>query len=363
MIRSVRKAGHKVFLLTEKKNNYAGRSRYLSGVYVYHSKTGTSSYLEVLKEIVSKEKIQAVIPTGDGNAAFLSEHRESLQSLVHFELPGISDFMKGYDKRSLMELCNKNDLPHPYTLDLSRVDFKSSLLLDFPYPAMLKPNCTTGGRGMRKVVSYDELAAVYPELHGQYGEYHLQQFVRPGGRQIKIQLYVDGEGNLLQSSVIQKLRWYPVEGGSCSCALSSEAPEMVGICHQILKDIHWVGFADFDLIEDPQTKTLLIMEMNPRVPACIKAVMAAGLDWGEVIVNGYLGLPQKTYPYRTGVVTRHLGFETLWFLKSPQRWSKDQHWFRFFGKDIYYQDASDWTDPIPFLSGSFRNIGKVLFGK
>ena len=135
---------------------------------------------------------------------------------------------------------------------------------------------------------------------------------------------------------------------------------MVGICHQILKDIHWVGFADFDLIEDPQTKTLLIMEMNPRVPACIKGAMAAGMDWGEIIVNGYLGLPQKEYTYRTGVVTRHLGFEVLWFLHSEKRWSKDQHWFRFFGKDIYYQDMSDRTDPLPFLFGTFRNVRKVF---
>ena len=213
---------------------------------------------------------------------------------------------------------------------------------------------------MTKITSYEELVSSYPGLHEKYGEYHLQQFIEPGGRQVKVQLYVDGEGNLLQSSVIRKRRWYPVEGGSCSCAVSEEAPEMVTICHQILKDIHWAGFADFDLIEDPRTNRLLIMEMNPRVPACIKGAMAAGMDWGEIIVNGYLDLPQKEYAYRTGVVTRHLGFEALWFLHSGERWSKDQHWFRFFGKDIHYQDMSDWTDPLPFLFGSFRNIRKVF---
>ena len=360
IIRSVRKNGHRVFLLTDEKNNYAGRSRYLSGVYEYHPKTNTNSYLDELVNVIRKKNIEVVIPTSDGNAEFLSEHREELLPLVRYELPKISDFMEGYDKRSLMNLCNKNDYPHPYTLDLSKIDFKSSLLRDFPYPAMLKPDCTTGGRGMRKVNSYGELTAVYSDLHDRYGEYHLQQFIRPGGRQIKIQLYVDGEGDLLQSSVIRKLRWYPVEGGSCSCAVSDEAPEMVEVCHQILKDIHWAGFADFDLIEDPQTKTLLIMEMNPRVPACIKGAMAAGMDWGEIIVNGYLGLPQKEYTYRTGVVTRHLGFEALWFLHSEKRWSKDQHWFRFIGKDIHYQDMSGLTDPLPFLFGTFRNVRKVF---
>lgn len=358
MIRSVRRNGHRVFLLTDEKDNYAGRSRYLNGVREFCG--GRNSYSKLLEEMIREESIDAIIPTGDGNAEYLSMHREELQPLARFELPCHDDFMKGYDKRKLMALCAEKGYPHPYTVDLSSMDVGSSPVRDFPYPAMLKPDCTTGGRGMMKINTYEELVSAYPGLHKKYGEYHLQQFIEPGGRQVKVQLYVDGKGNLLQSSVIRKSRWYPVEGGSCSCAVSEEAPEIVMICHQILKDIHWAGFADFDLIEDPRTKRLLIMEMNPRVPACIKGAMAAGMDWGEIIVNGYLGLPQKEYAYRTGVVTRHLGFETLWFLHSGKRWSKDQHWFRFFGKDIHYQDMSDWTDPLPFLFGTFRNVRKVF---
>ena len=26
----------------------------------------------------------------------------------------------------------------------------------------------------------------------------------------------------------------------------------------------------------------------------------------------------------------------------------------------HYQDMSDWTDPMPFIKGTFRNISKVL---
>lgn len=358
MIRSVRRNGHRVFLLTDEKDNYAGRSRYLNGVREFC--VGKDSYPKLLEEMIRKESIDAIIPTGDGNAEYLSMHREELQPLARYEMPCHDDFLKGYDKRKLMDLCAEKGYPHPYTVDLSSMDVGSSPVRDFPYPAMLKPDCTTGGRGMRKIDTYEELVSAYPELREKYGEYHLQRFIEPGGRQMKVQLYVDEAGDLLQSSVIRKRRWYPVEGGSCSCAVSDEAPEMVEVCHQILKDIHWAGFADFDLIEDPQTKTLLIMEMNPRVPACIKGAMAAGMDWGEIIVNGYLGLPQKEYTYRTGVVTRHLGFEALWFLHSEKRWSKDQHWFRFFGKDIHYQDMSDRTDPLPFLFGTFRNVRKVF---
>jgi hypothetical protein len=125
-------------------------------------------------------------------------------------------------------------------------------------------------------------------------------------------------------------------------------------------DLNWVGFADFDTIEDPDTGDLLIMELNPRVPACVKCAVVSGIHWGQIIVDGYLGRPQKQYEYNTGEYLRHLGFETLWFIKSPNRFKTKPCWFKLLGKHIHYQDMSDWTDPLPFLMGTYRNIKKVL---
>jgi hypothetical protein len=73
-----------------------------------------------------------------------------------------------------------------------------------------------------------------------------------------------------------------------------------------------------------------------------------------------MGLPQKEYSYRTGVVLRHLGLDVLWFLKSDQRWKTRPGWFRLLGKDIHYQDLSSWSDPAPFWVGTFHNIKSLL---
>lgn len=364
IIRSVKRAGHRVHLWAEDKGNYAGWSRYVDKFYKPQTMEVDDGFLAELQDYIKENQIDALIPMGDTVAAFLSVHKDDLLPQVQYQAPCYSSFLAGYDKNMLMRLCRVKGYPHPETLDLSRfVAIDCDEVRSFPFPAMLKPNRTTGGRGMRKVESFDDLKACYEDLHKQYGDYHLQRFVLPGGRQIKVQLLVDREGNHLQHSVIEKLRWYPVQGGSCSCACSIENPEMVSICHSVLRDLNWNGFADFDLIQNPATGKFLIMEINPRVPACIKGAIAAGKDWGEILVNASLGLPQKTYTYNTGVTTRHLGFDTLWFLSSPYRFSKKQHWFRFFGKNVHYQDMGDWTDPLPFFAGTFRNIGKLLLGK
>lgn len=363
IVHSLKQAYCSVSLLYTENLNYAAKSRYIDTKIHNTFSTKSDDYLYFLIQIIKKHNIDVVIPMSDATADFVSKNKDELSRIVKFSAPDYADFMRGYDKNQLMTLCAEKGYPHPKTLDLSKFDIENGEeLKSFPYPAMLKPNCTTGGRGMTKVNDYEQMQRTYPDLHKQYGDYHLQQFIKSGGRQVKVQLFV-GEGRrLVASSVIEKRRWYPIQGGSNCCAITIKDEAIVDICYHILLDLNWFGFADFDLIEDPDTHQLLVMEINPRVPACIKSPIAAGLNWGEVIVNAALGLPQKQYNYREGVILRHLGFEMLWFMKSPNRWHANPSWFKFFGKDVYYQDMSDWKDPMPFLSGTWRNFKKIITG-
>lgn len=374
-VKLLHECGYRVVAVCGEKNNYIDASRYIDSLHYCIGYKG-ERYFEFVKQVMIEEHIDAVVPMGDITTEFLCEYRDQLPSSVKIKLPTYENFLKGYDKNQLMTLCMEKGYPHPQTIDLCKVEkvpdgFRrfqngsegedlTETLKNFHYPAMLKPNCTTGGRGMVEVKSYDELKERYPDLHKQYGEYHLQRFIMAGGRQVKIQLYVDEQKQLLAHSVQQKLRWYPNKGGSNTCAVSIEDAKMVDICYQILKGIDWVGFADFDAIEDPDTKELLIMEINPRLPACIKGSVVAGINWSEIIVNDYLGLPQKNYEYKTGVYLRHLGLDFLWFLHAENRWSVKPNWFKLVGKNIYYQDASSWSDPMPFLMGTWHNIAKLF---
>ena len=136
-------------------------------------------------------------------------------------------FELGYNKNNLMRICKEFGYPHPMTLDMR--DYEKYLveelnlgmipeLESFPYPGLLKPNLTSGGRGMTLVNSLEALKTVYPVIHEQYGECHLQQFIKEGGRQIKVQIMTDENSETVYSSVIWKQRYYPVNGGSSSGA-------------------------------------------------------------------------------------------------------------------------------------------------
>jgi predicted ATP-grasp superfamily ATP-dependent carboligase len=360
IIRGLAKDGQDVCMLTGEHGNYADVSKYISKCFYCHIPTMSDEFLQYVEELIAKKGIDVLIPMGDESAEFLSKNKERLHKIVKFNSPDYEYFLEGYDKNKLMSLCQEKGYPHPQTIDLTKTSINDEKLQAFPYPAMLKPNCTTGGRGMVVVNSHEELLNKYPGLHKQYGDYHLQRFIREGGRQVKIQLCVDKDGKLIAHSAMHKVRWYPVRGGSSCCAVSIEEPKMTEVCLNILHDIHWEGFADFDLIEDPDTHELLIMEINPRLPACLGTTVHAGVEWGQILVDQALGQEPKTYKYKTGVVLRHLGFDVLWFLKSSKRFSTKPSWFRFFGKNVFYQDMDGWTDQKPFLIGTYHNIKKLF---
>lgn len=359
MMECLRGSGYATAVLCSGTVNYGYHSRYADERYVGPDSHDKEAYHRFMMRFLDEHPFDVLIPTSDTAAEYMSFHKAELSAKVGVLMPDPDVFMAGYDKNRLMAVCREKGYPHPRTADLSVVAIDSRELKDFPYPALLKPNLTSGGRGMTLINRYDELLEVYPAVRAQYGDCHLQQFIRPGGKQIKVQIFLDAEHEVRAGSVIWKQRYYPVNGGSSCCNVTIADPGVVEVCAGLLKDIGWIGFADFDLIEDPDTGRLLIMEINPRIPACIRSVFKSGVDFATLIADATSGHSLRRYEYVPGKRLRHLGFEILWFLKSPGRFRATPSWFRFFGRDLYYQD---WIkgDFFAFLYGSWGNLKKQL---
>ena len=361
----LKKSGYGVAVICDDKNEYGYHTKFADERYLgvdSHKK----EYAEFMLEFLKEHKFDVLIPTSDTAAEFMSFHKEELEQLTGVLMPERMVFEKGYDKNNLMTVCRENGFPHPQTIDLHGLEVdklhefdRVEGLKNFPYPGLLKPNLTSGGRGMTLVNSLEELQEVYPAIHNQYGECHLQQFIKEGGRQVKVQIMTDKNGDMAYSSVIWKQRYYPVNGGSSCCNITIDNPEIASICGKVLKAIGWIGFADFDLIEDPQSKQLLIMEINPRIPACVRSAFKSGMDYATMIADMTLGKPLREYKYESGKRLRHLGFDALWFLKSPNRFKSEPSWFKFFGRNLYYQD---WIcgDFSAFFWGTWGNFKKQM---
>ncbi len=354
--RTLKKAGYEVHLFCNGTENYGYHTKYAKKKIVVKTEP-EDVFLEKVKRYVADNDISTIIPMNDEGAVFMSKYKSELVKQCPILLPSWDVFEKGYDKNLLMRLCAEKGLPHPKTADLEKMSYQSITEKEIQFPAIIKPNHTSGGRGMTLVNNPSELSEQYPTIREKYGECHLQQFILTGGRQIKVQVFIDPREGKTYTSVIHKQRFYPEKGGSSCCNVTIADDKTAQMCINILKDIGWEGFADFDLIEDPKDGILKVMEINPRIPACIKSAILSGMDYGTMIADVSLGKPLKEYKYKPGHKLRHIGFEILWFLKSKNRWKTKPCWFNWIDPKLSFQDFS-WRDPMPFFYGTWGNIKK-----
>lgn len=355
--KSLYKKGYRLVGTFRNKMSYGANSRYIHEK-IHLACTDEKEILDSLIRIIKNKDIDVIIPFGDSSAEILSKYKDRIKRHVKLTIPDYDIFMSAYDKNKLMTLCREKNYPHPITLDLSGRPMESELI-NFPYPALIKPNITTGGRGMALVRSYDEYKSKIGDIESKYGDCHLQQFIPEGGRQIKVQLFVDKINHRQFGSVIWKQRYYPEKGGSSCCNVTIDAPELIELCSSVLHDLSWEGFADFDLIEDPRNGQMKIMEINPRFPACLKSAVESGIDYAAILVDYTLGIPIKNYEYRPGAKLRHIGFECLWFISSKNRFMTRPNWFLWISPRLYFQDFS-FSDPLPFVFGTWGNIKKIF---
>jgi len=156
--------------------------------------------------------------------------------------------------------------------------------------------------------------------------------------------------------VYSKLRYFPIHGGSSIINRTVLRPEIIENAHKLLKAMKWRGFADFDFITDPRDGMAKLMEINPRIPACFRITVAAGIDFPYMIAKLALGedIP-KVDGYQTDVYLRYFPLDVLWFLKSPERFRAKPSFFRFFGKNLHDQIIS-LRDPGPILGFCLENL-------
>lgn len=360
MAKALIKSGYKVSLFCDSELTYGFRTKYSDQKVICPDVTKNENlFKSFLIDFLKDKTIDAIIPMNDNSASFLSKHKSELLRYSKFVIPDYPVFLAGYDKNKLMKLCHQKGFPHPKTSDLSLSNYDNAA--DYVgFPSLIKPNLTSGGRGITLVRSKEEFLEKASQIIVEFGQCHLQEFIPEGGRQLKVQIFIDKNKKLIASSVMHKIRFYPEKGGSSCCNVTIKEDKLVNICFEVLKRIGWEGFADFDLIEDPRSKVIKIMEINPRVPACIKSSIVSGVNFAIIIANYTLDkeLPKNIY-YQPGKYLRYFGLEILWFVYSKNRLKTKPSWFKLLGKNIYYQEGS-LDDLKPFIYGTFGGLLKQL---
>ena len=122
--------------------------------------------------------------------------------------------------------------------------------------------------------------------------------------------------------------------------------------------MNWEGFADFDVL-DAGNDNFKIIEINPRVPASVAIAEHSGVQFPQMIIADLLEEEIPVFNYKTGVSLRFLGLDIAWFVSSGQRFKCRPSWFKFCGKDLFYQEGGA-KEFRAFMYSMFIGVSKFF---
>ena len=319
-----------------------------------------TDYQRYFDGVFSNEKYDVVIPMGDKPASFLSKNKDNLEPVYNVKcaVPDYQTFSIVEDKSRFMEFCRDNEFPHPLTASITD-DKIEDVAEVVGFPALIKPDFSVGSRGITRVNTIDELKTIYQRIKEVYGSCTLQEYIDNPDYYYNVMLYRDRNGKHACHAISKIVRKYPINAGSSSCCFSVEDKELENICWSVLDKLNWHGMADFDVLQRRDSKEYKIIEINPRVPASLRVAYISGVNFPEAIVRDIMGDVIPQYKYVPGKTLRYMGLDILWFLHSPQRFSKLISWLNFFSLNVYYQDIIA-SDPSTWYSWIMEGIRKFV---
>lgn len=313
--------------------------------------------IEQIIDTVSKSNYCFILPCSDRSSRLLSQYKNKLAEYTQVIVPNYDIFMWAADKNKTMLFCTEHDIPCPKTYDLSFDTLKTINKINFP--VIIKPKIGVGAVGFRIFVNELELRD-FIQVTNDLDKHLLQEYI-PNEKQYTVEAFCD-HNNVLRSCVVsEKLRFFPLIGGTSTCNITVRNPQITEIVKKLLESLGWHGFANIDLIFDPRDGIPKVIEINPRIGATVKLAFISGVDFSCFIDNWNMPFCKDTVDnYCEGIILRNFLLECVWFLFAGRRTIiSKQRFFSFFSKNTHYQFI-DWDDPFPIIGSFLGYFGKYL---
>lgn len=232
-----------------------------------------------LEEVLKEEKHDLLLPVGNA-----SVERASALNAATAILPPPESVCIALNKWLTLERAQQLNIPIPNTHKVQHLDDVDRLPLDFP--CVVKGTMEAG----KNVVSYPQSKEEAKRaINGM-----VMDASQKGAFPI-IQEYVPGVGlgffGFYQRGVLkrfymhQRIREFPLSGGASTAAKSIYHQQAFEYGKKLLDSLQWHGAAMVEFKYDPPTGRLALMEINPKFWGSTELGLAAGVNFGELLVR------------------------------------------------------------------------------
>lgn len=356
MIRAFHEMGCFVEVLCNGKLDVGYVSRYTDKAILGVCDENNIPQTEVsIRRTIRYGQYDLVVPMNDFSARILSKNKAEYSENAFISVNDYDVFSLAIEKKRTMQICMDNGISCPKTYTLKNGEELHGET--FLYPLVVKPNTGFGAQGFHIVHNKEELDAAISQSCEQYGEMLVQEYIPQTKEQYQVEMFMNG-GECVSIVVMDKVRWYPLEGGSSTVNITVKDEAIERTCIHLLQTIGWQGYASLDLIRDPRDGIAKVLEINPRVNGTVKICFAAGLNVAKQFMQE--ALHEKVTEQRTyteGIVLRYFHKDILWFLKSKERFHSRLSWFSW--KNTV-DEIFDCRDIVPIITYSITSFVKLV---
>ena len=305
-------------------------SRFCSATLAYPVSTDNiEAFLDAIREFVTSNAIELVVPVTDWTLLPLSEHRERFQGLCWLALPPANAVRLASDKYQTAEIARSVGISVPRTW-LIRNQSDLPVASDLKFPVVVKDRFSlrwVNGKGVFGSVAYaDDKESLQRKIIHRLkaaGDVLVQEFV--SGTGIGFSCFATDEGLFLPFGW-ERIREIDPRGSASSCRKSiSLDAQLVKASGELIQEIGFKGIAMVEYKKAGHGPPIL-MEINGRPWGSIALPIASGIDYPRYLIDWWLtrALPPRQIDYNPGITCRRVVGELTHLnnvrLGKPDKW-------------------------------------------
>ena len=336
-------------------------SRHCRRRFVYPSVTRRpEAFLAALEGELAAGGYDVLLPMELTTQLLVTAHRERLEPLVRIPFAEAERTRRVHDKGFLAAFAARHGIACPATVAPAGAEEAVALADALPYPVLVKPRHSSGGRGIVRVDRKADLAAAYAKVHARFPAPIVQECLPPGGDAIGVAVLMNFASEPRASFVYRRLREYPIAGGPSTLRESIRGPELAETAERLLSLLGWVGVAMVEFKVDVRDGRPKLLEVNPRFWGSLQHAILCGVDFPFLLYRLAVdGDVDRVESYRVGVRSRSLLHgELLHFVRNPRRFRLRPALCDFSIPD----DVLSADDPLPTL-GRIASLAAWAFHK
>lgn len=257
--------------------------------------SGSQALLDRLLYINEQRHIDVIIPTLDSELPVFQKLEPALRAsgITTFIPPKpVTDLIS---KANLAELCKDEDIPFPETRVIRDPAELMDAVHEIGFPLMIKGiyyEAYTCNSSSDVLQHFDKLRLKWglPVI--------LQKKIE--SEEFDVCCVCDGNSELLGAVPIRKTRL--TDKGKAWAAVTLKNKRLLELSASILKQVHWTGPCEVEILKDVRTGRYNLIEINPRFPAWIYLCTGADQNLPRLVVELALGKkPAVLEPAKSGI--------------------------------------------------------------